>query len=115
MNPNTDQLLRELSQKLGISIQFILDAYVKQAYVYGWTAIGSYIFSIAVILSFFAFTRFKQKEFEERGKNFDKENYLFPSFLAGIFIIAFLCSVGSVISAFANPQYWALKELLSNF
>ena len=108
-------LLEQLSLKLGVTTEYLWAALLKQALISG---IQSIIYILFVILLGFILYPLHKKA---RSKDFYNSND--PLWAVGlpVVIICWFLSIlllfpviGNGLTAFLNPTYWALDDILSN-
>ncbi len=102
------KLIEVLADKLGTTTIYLWKILVKQAFISGITDIIQYIIIIIATIWLTKFTKRKVKD--------DMEDYEIVItcamwiVMALLLIIAFF-SIGTTITAFTNPEYWALEQL----
>ncbi len=120
MNDQTTKLVEQLAQKLGTTAEYLWAVLLKQAPI---SAATDLIYLILVIIGGVLLYKLHKYLSEEGGeyKNSiycDKEELVvipmvLVTFLWGVIaIVCFFC-IGNIINGFFNPEYWALKEILS--
>jgi hypothetical protein len=118
MNDNTVILLEQLANKLGTTSEYLWSILLKQAYI---SAITDLIFVIVIWLSgiillslHLYFSGYKR----DNSLYDDYEDFL-PMIMivaALIWTVLFVVSIiiiSSIVTAFINPEYWALKQILN--
>lgn len=135
MNENTEKLIRELAEKLGTTSEKLYGVLVQQAPIEAVTSLFSLFFLIVCFTLVFKFIENKTKKnpvFDKNGKpveNYDGEHYLksewepddlLPFMTYSILTILFVFICLQVVdtfqictTAFMNPEYWALKQILN--
>jgi uncharacterized membrane protein len=116
-----EDVLRELAQQLGIGIEVLWTALLKQAYIEGCfdAVIGSIVFFVVM----FIFPKTLLYLLNQYDREAKKEYSSCESDICFIiFVVAFfsLIAIGLAITtiyggvvALANPEYWALREILT--
>lgn len=134
MNEKTEQLIRELAEKIGTTANHLWEVLNHQLYVEVMQgAVFAVIFTvIAVAMSKFAAKKFKEKPvFDQKGNpvldwndfprkkaDWDGDNgwaVIFVAINAIVAIVALTSTIDFVqlaIQAIFNPEYWALKQIL---
>lgn len=111
MNAQTAQLLQSLADKLGTTSEYLWAALVRQAPISAAVDLVQY----AVIL-LVAHWLFRMRDKARKWMDDDIANVI-PYGIAWVFVCAFLLvalvSIQNTIAGFFNPEYWALRELLS--
>jgi hypothetical protein len=117
MNKETLDLLHQLAAKLGTTADHLWAILVRQAFVSGCTDLLFYMFTLAIVCA----TAKKTKRWTAAMKEADEEPVAL--FYAGtisaswvlslVFIIVSVVSIQDTVAAFVNPEYWALKQILS--
>lgn len=111
MNDQLVPLLEKLADNLGTTSEYLFGVLVTQAPI---SAAGD-LFAIVVILALSAITFSiclrKAKEYP------NAERYailaIFSAISFVIFTIIGAASISTMLAGFFNPEYWALKEILS--
>jgi uncharacterized Tic20 family protein len=120
MNEQTAKLVEQLAQKLGTTADYLWSVLLKQAPISAITDLVFFAFTI--ILGVVIYKVHKHLLAEKDGNNsiyYDLEEgavvpMIFVLVIWAIMFIACLCSIGNIINGFLNPEYWALKEILSS-
>ena len=114
---HVETILNKLALTLGTTVSHILSIYTKQAYLEGlFSVIGLSIFSIIFIFLIYCYFEKGLEEFRI-GNDLNKKGVCVAISLAGIvicFLISVCCGVTWVMQI-KNPEFYAIKELLSNF
>lgn len=120
MDSNTQQLLQQLANKMGTTVQYLWSVLIKQARV---SAITDLITLSITILLAYAIFRIHLKLSFTKGtsshcKYDDNEAYgiimLVGTITIAAMLLIHLCFMGDTINGFFNPEYWALKEILDS-
>ena len=120
MNEQTAKLVEQLAQKLGTTTEYLWSVLLKQAPI---SAITDLIFvTFTIFVGFVIYKVHKHLLSEKDGGNsiyYDLEEaavvpMIFVSIIWAIMFIACLFSIGNIVNGFLNPEYWALKEILSS-
>ena len=116
MNEKTEQLVRELAEKLGTTIEHLWSVLVRHAVIQ--SIVGLVIIAGLIIVGTL-WTRFllKSTTSEDPRWPFDDE---IPAILIWaitslgwlVIVIVVLEKLPVEITALMNPEYWALKQLL---
>ena len=115
---NLTKLLEQLAVKLGTTTEYLWGVLIKQAAITGISNIIFYIITIFSVIGYVKFLLYISPKLDEW--EYKKESLRMMSCI-GIFIwtvinmiiiiVAFV-SIEETISAFANPEYWALDNIL---
>ena len=112
MNQQTQQMLQQLADKLGVTVQYLWAALIKGnriegAILFGWVAFGI----VAGIVSYKAFRRgFKHAE----DHSYDDRYWIAGWVSLGISALAIVtCTYWAVMDTFC-PEYGALYDILSH-
>ena len=122
MNEQTEKLVRDLAEKLGTTTEHLWAVLVRQAPITGTIEVAVYLAWIIFIIWGF---RFIQKQ-TCVPPNTQSDPYLHAKWepegacvawilwAATTILFAFIfgCSLATLISAFFNPEYWAIKQLI---
>jgi hypothetical protein len=112
MDSNTEKLIRELADKLGITAGHLWAALVRQAPISGTVDLLMCVVVVALLVcSYRRLRRF------DPGHDF-RELFCGVWFLWGAAAFSTSMVIGSSLSkiaaAFFNPEYWALRQLIDN-
>jgi len=121
MDEKTLQALTELASKLGTTAEYLWAALLRQALIGGISDIMLMAVWIAITVLWVKVVFRKTKE-PEQSKNgyvspeWASESAFFAWASAAILVLLTLCmitnSLSITIAAFANPEYWALKQII---
>lgn len=114
---NLTGLLSQLAEKLGTTVEFLWEILLKQAHISGWISFFSVIVFLVGITFFSLFIRYTIKKWDYIEENALEPLYAIINVLLGIifiiwFILIILEIIPNMITAFSNPEYWALKQVL---
>jgi hypothetical protein len=116
MNEQTAKLIEELASKLGTTAEHLWGVLVRQAPISAVTDILTSILIILLIWVSLKFVQRKTRETEDAPADWDEEGALAAWVIWGIAsiiaILCVLCDINYIIAGFANPEYWALKQIL---
>lgn len=113
MNENTEKLIRELADKLGTTAEHLWEILIRQAPISALTDTIVFGLSIAILpFACWLLLKFMEKLDEEF-------HYFIAVILTGtasvaclIVIIGYIMTLSVTIAGFANPEYWALKQII---
>jgi hypothetical protein len=113
----TTLLINELADKLGTTAEYLWGVLIKQAPIDG--TVSLLIVLLLSAMSYWGF-KFVCKKTTPQGDNTDaewkNEGCFFAWFTWVLFtmmtVIITFSSASSIITAFINPEYWALNKLL---
>ena len=116
MNNETIEMLKVLADKLGTTIEHLWDVLINQAFLSGIasTVFLAVMLIITVLWVRVALARIKKEE--ENGYYSSSDDSVFLWFTIILLIPA--CGTIStilmyeIVTAFLNPEYWALREIL---
>lgn len=119
MNEQTVALLQELANKLGTTSEYLWVVLIKQAPIQGTVMLVQYILTIAAIAAVWKWRRQIATgitaAFDE-GEGIEVMTAIALSIggvVSGVWLIACLFSMDTMVTAFMNPEYWALNKVLS--
>lgn len=113
MNDQITILLQKLSEKLGTTSEYLWGVLIKQAYIDA--TISTVIFLIACLGCFLIFKLHKKFSREEKyDEDFLPPAMVIGSFIWGLITIITFCTFVSDLSGFFNPEYKALRQILSS-
>ena len=108
---NLTQLMEKLAQQLGTTVDKIFPWYVKQQEIWGYSFLFICVFCFIISAGMLKYS----------SKKIDWDNVTVPNFLyilgcGGIIIISFvfICGFSTMTSCIFNPQYEALRSLMSD-
>lgn len=121
-------LLEALSQKLGVAVDVLWGALVKQAGIerYSWmlflffTVLLTSMTLIVVYKMFHKKTIWELKQKEDRYYHYDWDEHtgeiafsVISGVLSIIFLGVFMGNISNIIACFVNPEYIALRKILT--
>ena len=115
------QLLAQLAEKLGTTTEYLWEVLIRQAYVNSMINIFAIIFTVLLGVALWKVHKWGCEKPKEGycDTNYEKHEILImlPMIIFGfVFAICFFVSTinfGSTLSGLINPEYWALKQVLS--
>ena len=114
---NLTQLLSMLAAKLGTTVEYLWTVLIKQAAISGVQNLIWGIICIVPIILWVYYFRYFLKNKEEIKRKYDDELHIIGLSVSLIVSLVFLAlfaeCINTAITAFINPEYWALKEILS--
>lgn len=110
------EVLRVLAEKFGTTTEFLWGIMVKQAYVFGITALVAFVVSGIFTFSWNRFAWSMPFPHEDEDKTFGvgMARLIGTGFIF-VWLCFFLSSLIDIATAFANPEYWALKQVLGGW
>lgn len=113
MNESTEKLIRELAEKLGTTTEHLWEVMVKQAFYSGVIDLIQYGLLGVALIAYYKVGLVKFKVWE-KADFIPGIGLLLVVGLVLSFVTMFaMFSFGDTIIAFVNPEYWALKKILS--
>lgn len=130
MNPQTELLLRELAEKLGVSIDHLWGVMVRQSYVNFFTQIILYVILVIYLFLVHKYVKHCVNRISEiaeynakrdRLKEYDtlrRDDFgyttaiIVMSVTSLIFTVIGILCFPDVLGQLLNPEYYALKQLL---
>ena len=123
MNENTTKLLEKLAEKLGTTSEYLWSVLLKQAPIDATVGLIQLIIVCVVIyLLYKLHIKFMGDMPSDENNNYTQsyynssDGYIAMMVVAGIVVTIFLiicvCSIGSIVSGYFHPEYWALHEIL---
>lgn len=115
MNEQTQQLIEKLAAKLGTTAEHLWGVLVRQAPISSATeAIALAIYATVMV---WGYRLVREKTKEDGDWNDNCGSIVLPWIIWGVgtlILLIVLCfSLSNIVAGFANPEYWALKEILS--
>jgi hypothetical protein len=118
MSDQIMEILRVLAEKFGTTTEFLWGIMVRQAYVYGITAIICFLVTSVLIFGWnWIWWRAEVDEETSRRDQGDRMFAIFMCRLGGLVLVfiwtcIFLSGMIEVTTALINPEYWAIKQVL---
>lgn len=117
MNEQTAALLQKLAEKLGVASEHLWAVLVRQAPITAMAELCTLIVSLGFWIIAFRFVNRKTTPSGDRHiSDWDNEGKFFAwgiIILSGIVtVILLLVALTETLTAFVNPEYWALREIL---
>jgi len=125
MDDKTIALVDKLASRLGTTSQYLWSVLVKQAMISGIVDLCIYIVVIFILYKSYWFIhrntlipppsedeRYPEANWSDSGNRFFAWFIYAILFVASVLLIIF--SLEKVSSAFLNPEYWALQELIDH-
>jgi tellurite resistance protein TehA-like permease len=116
MNEQTAKLIEELANKLGTTAEHLWGVLIRQAPI---TATTDLLLLVAACIGLIIIARVLPKvvrKFEEGDEGIGDLFIIIASIIFGILcliiLVLSLCELGTTLSGFFNPEYWALKQIL---
>jgi len=108
-------LLEKLAEKLGTTVEHLWQVLVRQAYIAGVYDISfAVIFILASVVGIPKFVRLLKNWLQKGGDAEFFAPVIAVASIVGWAVVAVivLSSIRDAVFALANPEYWALKEVL---
>lgn len=116
MNEHTATLLQSLATKLGTTTEYLWTILLKQAPVYASIVIAQYVVTVAVLVAAFAGRRYIERFLRGWFEQEEVTAFIF-CVIAGLCTVVWLLACafefGNVVTAYINPEYWALNKVLA--
>lgn len=112
MDEKYAQLLETIATKLGTTAEHLWGVLVRQAPISGATDLVLCIILAVAAWKLIELIKSKTADPESEWR-FDPMPAVFFAIVAIILSVLALLHIPGIVSAFANPEYWALKQLLS--
>lgn len=118
MDEQTAALLGKLAAKLGTTSEYLWGVLLKQAPIQAWIMAAEYALTIIVIAAIWK-CRKPIGEWLKNAADGDAEPVVVIGgivfvVVAIIWLIACVFCFPEMVTGFLNPEYWALKEILSS-
>jgi hypothetical protein len=110
MNEHTEVLIRELAAKMGTTVEYLWEVLVRQAYITGSVNIFFALFMLSAVAAALLVAHKMTKKWKDSS---DRAMVFLVIITVGLFF-----SIGATILlyegiiALANPEYWALMQVL---
>jgi ABC-type antimicrobial peptide transport system permease subunit len=121
MNEQTQQLIRELAEKLGTTAEHLWSVLIQQALITGIVDTLIMLTFGVILVRLFIFVKAKTTKRGETPTSYPHADWEDePAFIAwfGWAVLAFIFSLilagnaSMTMAAFLNPEYWALMQVL---
>ncbi len=115
MDDKTAELIKQLADKLGTTAEHLWGVLIKQAPI---STTINFVFCVGFSLLLIWWVRFMHKKITvkkegEYRAEWDMDDAIFPIiftiFAAGILAPLLVISVKGFVTAWVNPEYWALR------
>lgn len=115
MNEQTQQIIGKLSDKLGTTAEHLWSVLVRQALISSATdAIALCIYAVVMV---WGYRLVREKTKDDGDWNDQRGSIALPWMIWGfgmLFLLIVLCFfLSNIVAGFVNPEYWALKKILS--
>ena len=112
MSDKTEQLVRELAEKLGTTGEHLWGVLIQQAAI---NAVTSWL--IVIVMGVFLAIAYQVvNKNTTKTENWTNEGAFLAWMVfycyAGICLIPVCCAIDTTATALLNPEYWALKQIL---
>ncbi len=115
MNEHTAVLLQGLADKLGTTSTYLWSVLLKQAPVYAWVTLAEYVLTALLLLTLYRFRKTIGpwlSELVEESEVLGVLVIIASGVALTVWLIACVFVFQSVVTAFVNPEYWALDKVL---
>jgi hypothetical protein len=115
VNDRVMNFIEELSLKLGVASEYIFEVLVTQQIINGilWLVFAPTITAALIYLTYLLHKKYKQADWE------NEDHWMFgmitTGFCAIVGIVVTFISIPVSINQLINPEYYAIKEILSVF
>lgn len=117
MNDQTAALLQQLANKLGTTSEYLWGVLVRQAPIQAWIMAFEYGMTLLAIIVLWRVRKplgawLKKSMDDDAGPAVFIGSVVFV-IVASIWLVACVFCFEDMITAFLNPEYWALNKVLS--
>lgn len=116
MNEQTAKLIEQLAAKLGTTAEHLWGVLVRQAPISAITDILTSMLIVFLIWKSLGFVQRKTRDTNDAPADWDEEGafaaWVIWGIAALIGTLCVLCDINYIVAGFANPEYWALKQIL---
>lgn len=113
MNEQTNQLIEKMAEKLGTTAEYLWAVIIKQAPITAVTNIAGIIIMVLVLLiSATLIRKFIKDDACDDADFYRPMAWLFWAVLTIVFTFVTLDSISTTVTCLANPEYWALKQII---
>lgn len=109
MNESTEKLIRELSEKLGVTVDHLWGVLIRQAPISVITDLALCLAGILLLAMAFVLIKKYCNDPEEKMHHFFA--WVFLTVATLILAVSIMCSISNATTALLNPEFWALKQL----
>jgi hypothetical protein len=118
-------LLEQLAIKLGTTVEYLWEVLIKQAYINGILGMVYIVFTLLATIVLYRFHKYfsgPHEKYNNHTKYYDENaeevsvSQVIMFTAALILLVMNLCMIvviHATITAFMNPEYWALQKVLS--
>ncbi len=109
-----EPMLRELAEKLGTTSEYLWTIMIKQAFISGIISCLVIIGILSISAAYFCLGKYIHKKVNDGWDDEALIPFYIIAVIGGIIgAISLFTLPYNIATAFINPEYWALKELLS--
>ena len=109
MNQETLEALSKLANKLGTTSEYLWSVLLKQAPIYAaTTALSLTLWVLATAVAAY----FYLKNYKDASEEFNVIAGMSLGTVTLLTLVFASADIPSIISALANPEYWALKQII---
>ncbi|MDZ4346137.1 MAG: hypothetical protein U1E51_27305 [Candidatus Binatia bacterium] len=108
-----DKALETIAAKLGIAVNVLWAALLRQAFINGLADLLFILFTIGLVFGTVKLWKVVCRKVSDR--TWGEESYalaILASVVCLILVIVILSSLPIIFAAFFNPEYWALHKIL---
>lgn len=114
MEQKAFELIEQMAAKLGVAVQFVMSALIRQAYVEAitWVVVDL----LFIVVSVFIFRNIRKIVKWCYGEDDDLRTeaaiLMVPAIIYIVCMLVCLCHIETIVTGFLNPEYWAIKQIL---
>lgn len=119
MDTETAKIIQQLADKLGTTVEKLWGALVRQAPIASATDLVILAIALAAVPVTVRLTKREFQRIDLPDDGVDREigvftTTLFSTLCAAAFVVAchYVSNLGTILSGFFNPEYWALKQII---
>jgi hypothetical protein len=110
-------LLESLASKLGTTTEYLWGVMIKQAPIDAFVGITLIIISFLLIIPYVRYIKWFAKNYQKCYDNDTEVGHwiaiVILAIILCIWLIISICDINNVVTALANPEYWALEQILN--
>lgn len=113
MNTKIEEMLVDLAEKLGTTVEHLWEVLLKQSVISGVTDFFVWVifFLTCCVFSFLLLRNWKQVI--ENNDGYEDPLWRFiPAVIAFVLLFTGVFGFDNVLTKIINPEYWALKEVM---
>ena len=119
MKNETNELIKQLAEKLGTTTEYLWSVLIRQAFIEGIENILVVAFAIITLFSLYRFYKWAYKKDADDYNWFEKIDapelvYIITGVIGVFLLIMIPVCIIEAFDCFLSPEYWALSHVLKS-